>query len=220
MSSSVSGGAVNGATADFSSVSGGGAFNVASGVAASVSGGSKGRLPAITTRRWSPVRQGDGHKKTGRNIDRACGHLRGQDFKRRQTRGLTGRSTAFPVSQSSQAQGCSISSRVMDWHITALDLGVRQKRGSKPNYLGNRASLIAFSICGTASGQNRFATSRSIAASATLHKTATVSGSIFTPFFNLKYTGEASLARFSRDSYCSVENSISGFTTGLYNTIG
>src|SRR6266481_2410519 len=86
MSSSVSGGSVNGATADFSSVSGGGAFNVASGVAASVSGGSKGRLPAITTRRWSPVRQGDGHKKTGRNIDRACGHLRGQDFKRRQTR--------------------------------------------------------------------------------------------------------------------------------------
>jgi len=77
---------VNGATAEFSSVSGGGAFNVASGVAASVSGGSKGRLPAITTRRWSPVRQGDGHKKTGRNIDRACGHLRGQDFKRRQTR--------------------------------------------------------------------------------------------------------------------------------------
>ena len=111
-------------------------------------------------------------------------------------------------------------SRVMDWHITALDLGVRQKRGSKPNYLGNRASLIAFSICGTASGQNRFATSRSIAASVTLHKTATVPGSIFTPFFNLKYTGEASLARFSRDSYCSVENSISGFTTGLYNTIG
>src|SRR6266478_8657832 len=103
----------------------------------------------------------------------------------------------------------------MDWHITALDLGVRQKRGSKPNYLGNRASLIAFSICGTASGQNRFATSRSIAASATLHKTATVSGSIFTPFVNLKYTGEASLARFSRDSYCSVENSISGFTTRL-----
>src|SRR5207302_768639 len=102
---------------------------------------------------------GDGQKKTGRNIDRACGHLRGQDFKRRQTRGLTGRFTAFPVSQSSQAQGCSISSRVMNWHITALDLGVRQKRGSKPNYLGNRASLIAFSICGTASGQNRFATS-------------------------------------------------------------
>jgi hypothetical protein len=82
----------------------------------------------------------------------------------------------------------------------------------KLNYPGNRASLIAFSICGTASGQKCFATPRSIAASSTLHKTATVFASIFTAFFNVKYTGEASLARFRRDSYCSVENSISGFT--------
>jgi hypothetical protein len=68
------------------------------------------------------------------------------------------------------------------------------------SYPGNRASRIALSICGIASGQKCFATCRSISASSRSPRIAMVPASVFMAFFNLKYRGEFSVARLSRDS--------------------